>query len=385
MNRKLSKLLYIGFATILLASCSDDKNKFSIEGEIKDASGKTLYLENVGTSSVILLDSVKLKNNGVFTFKYKRPDVPDFYRLRLGNQIINIAIDSTETIKIYSDTTGFAKNYMVEGSAECEKIKELTLLQLTANKEYNRLKKQYANKNISITEYQEAVNKITETYKTEACKYIYSNPLSTSAYFALFQQIDQMLLFNPYDKTDSRAFGAVANGWHQHYSGSLRAVQLYNLYIKALAFFRGERSSIQITESDSKTLFDINLTSWSGENQKLSDIGNGKITLIDFTAYSLRISPEHNILLADIYNKYKSTGFEIYQISLDSDEHFWKNASSNLPWICVRDPETLYSRTIQRYNVSEIPTSFIRNKNGEIVARIESYQNLEKEIAKFLK
>jgi alkyl hydroperoxide reductase subunit AhpC len=103
--------------------------------------------------------------------------------------------------------------------------------------------------------------------------------------------------------------------------------------------------------------------------------------LIDFTSYGTKESPARNILLAELYEKYKSKGFEIYQISLDTDEHFWKNASVNLPWVCVWDQQSVNSDILRKYNVSEIPTSFIRNREGELVSRIESYNQLEKDIA----
>jgi hypothetical protein len=98
----------------------------------------------------------------------------------------------------------------------------------------------------------------------------------------------------------------------------------------------------------------------------------------------MKESPLHNLQLAEIYNKYKSKGLEIYQISLDSDEHFWKNAMVNLPWICVIDPQSFYSAIAQKYNVLNIPTAFIMNREGEIVLRIEDYSHLEADIAKFM-
>jgi hypothetical protein len=338
----------------------------------------------VGTSKITVLDSLKIKGNGSFRFKQKRPDIPDFYRLRLGNRLINFAVDSTETITVRGDTAHFAKNYTIEGSSESEKIKELTLLQLKASIAYNRLQKRYDAREVTVEQYREEIDQIVESYKTRAREYIYSNPLSTSAYFALFQQIDQMLIFDPYDKTDSKAFGAVANSWNLYYSDSPRAVQLYNLFTGSLAATRSKRS-ISVTEGNSLELFEIILPSLDGKNRKLSEAGKDKLTLIDFTAYRLKESPLHNIFLAEIYQKYRAKGFEIYQISLDEDEHFWKNASVNLPWICVREPQSDNSRILQRYNVTQIPASYLRDKAGDIISRIESGKDLEKEITKYLK
>jgi len=70
---------------------------------------------------------------------------------------------------------------------------------------------------------------------------------------------------------------------------------------------------------------------------------------------------------------------------LDTDEHFWKNAAVNLPWTCVRDPQSVNSEIAAKYNVSKIPTGFIINRKGEIVKRVEDYTELENDIVSSLK
>ena len=81
----------------LFAAC-DHQSDFTVKGVVSDADGQVMYLENVGVSNVTLMDSVKLNAAGKFQFKKPRPAYPDFYRLRLNNQLINFSIDSTETV-----------------------------------------------------------------------------------------------------------------------------------------------------------------------------------------------------------------------------------------------------------------------------------------------
>jgi hypothetical protein len=92
-----------------------------------------------------------------------------------------------------------------------------------------------------------------------------------------------------------------------------------------------------------------------------------------------------NIGLRDIYSKYKDEGFEIYQISYDYDEHFWKTSADNLPWTCVRDGEGLSSYNITLYRISQIPTFFLINRANEIVMRDVQVEDLEKSIKNLLK
>ena len=106
--------------------------------------------------------------------------------------------------------------------------------------------------------------------------------------------------------------------------------------------------------------------------------------MIDFTAYSTPTSGAHNLALREIYNKYASQGLEIYQISLDSNEHFWKTAADNLPWICVRDPQGAYSTYVNLYGVTQLPSAFLVSRNNELSLRVDEKTNLEEAIKKLL-
>ena len=142
---------------------------------------------------------------------------------------------------------------------------------------------------------------------------------------------------------------------------------------------------LEYTVEKTIDVFNIDLPTVFGKNIKLTEVVTGKLTLLEFTTYQAQGSPEHNMLLAQIYGKYADKGFQIYQVSLDVDDHLWKNAAANLPWMCVRDPQSVYSQTVRMYNVGSIPTGFLINKEGEIVTRVDSYENLESQIINYLK
>ena len=383
--KKTLRITCTAVIIFLLTACSGKKHHFTIHGEITGGAGKTLYLENVGATKIVAVDSLHLKSDN-FKFRHKRLAVPDFYRLRLGRQVINLAIDSTETIHIKADTVRFARDYTLEGDVvQSQKIKEITLLQSSTALQYNGIQKQYESGELSMDQYIESVNRVVNAYKTEAINYIHSDFLALPAYFALFQQINNLYIFDIYNRDDNKLYGAVANAWIAVYPESPRALQLKNIFTNSRAVIRGGQESLEHLEVDSKTLFDIALSSLDGKIVRLSEIGDGKLTLIDFTAYTANGSPAHNLQLAELYNRYRSQGLEIYQISLDADNHLWKNAAINLPWTCVRDPESMYSTVAKKYNVFEIPTTFIRNRKGEIVERIEDYSKLNATVTKYLK
>lgn len=387
MKRSYPRIILSLFVFLILFSCSDKKG-FTFEGVVLNGSGKMLYLENITPTRVRMVDSVEIGKNGNFRFSRENStQSPDFYRIRLGSRFINLAVDTTETVRIETDTLQFALNYTVEGSLNCEKIKELTRLQVQTNEAYRKLSKQYDGGTISPDDFMSRAQEAISAYKKEAQEYISTDPVSSSAYFALFQQVDGFLIFDPHNREDLKMYGAVANNWNQRYPGASRTEHLVTLYTNSLAAIRRENRplDVKVLEAPSTELFDFSLRSFDNTEFRLSEVARGKLLLLDFTAYSLEVSPEHNRQLADVYEKFASKGFGILQVSLDADEHFWKNAASNLPWTCVIDPRSVQSDIVRKFNVQQIPCAFIFNREGEVVVRIEDFSNLQKQIEEALR
>lgn len=384
--KQISTHLLVVASILLLLFSACNSSDYTVKGVVSGADGQTMYFENVGVSSINVIDSVKLNAVGKFKFAYPRPDYPEFYRLRLNNQLINLAVDSTETITFTADAGTFATSYTVEGSENSKAIKAITLAQLDANQEIRRLRKQYERKEIADTSYQRAIFNAAEAYKEVAKKYIYSAPMSTAAYFALFQQIDGLLFFDLYDKNDSKAYGAVATSYDHYYPESPRSKHLYNLAMQSMKVIRSQRApqNFENVKATEVTFFDIALPNIKGEVVKLSPLVNNNVVLINFTAYQAEWSPALNMTLGDLYTKYHNQGLEIYQVSLDADVHFWKNGAANLPWVCVRDPQSVYSEIAGLYNVKQLPALFILDRKGNLVKRVEDVKTLENDVKSLL-
>lgn len=383
------KALYLisAFSMLLLlcASCSD-KSNFIVQGTVSGADGQMMFLENVGISSVQTLDSVKLTATGKFKFKEPRPDYPEFYRLRLNNQLINFAVDSTETITFEADAGTFAISYTVEGSENSKAIKTITLAQLDANQAHRKLRKEHDGKHISDSSYAKGIQEIAQAYKEVALQYIYSAPMSTAAYFALFQQIDGMLFFDMYDRNDSKAFGAVATSHDHYYPESMRAKHLHNLALQSLKVTRAQREiNLDDVNVQEVSYLDIVLPDVKGDMIKLSEAAEGKVVIVNFTAYQTEWSAALNLELGEIYNKYQPKGLQIYQVSLDTDRHLWRNAAVNIPWIAVLDPESVYSQIAALYAVKQLPAIFILDREGNLVKRVEDLEKLDDDIKSLLR
>jgi peroxiredoxin len=368
------------FALFMFGGCKKD-DSFVVNGIVSGASGQILYLEHTDVSSVTALDSIKLKADGGFSFKQKRTTYPELYRLRFNKQLIHFSVDSTETIIITADAHTFATSYTIEGSENSKSIKEISLAQLDAEHVIKTLRDANENKLIPDTVYEANFLDAIKHYKEIGWKYILGGASSPAAYFALLQQIDGKLIFDLYDRADSKAYGAVATSYELYYPESQRTQQLKQLALLSIQIIRGERKN-QIDLSQAKEIYyiDVTLPDINDNKITLSQIAQNKAVLLNFTFYQQDWSPKFNMQLYEVYKKYKPGGFESYQVSLDNDFHFWKNVSANIPWITVRDPNSIYSSIVAIYNIKKLPALFLINKKGDVMKRIDSIETLDAEI-----
>jgi glutathione peroxidase-family protein len=160
---------------------------------------------------------------------------------------------------------------------------------------------------------------------------------------------------------------------------------LTNIALQSLKALRNERMP-DANQIDAKEIdfLEIELPNIANEKIKLSEISKGKVVLLNFTAYQAEFSAQLNQLLENIYARNHAKGLEIYQVSLDSDLHLWKNVATNFPWICVYDPQSAYSQAAALYNVQQLPALFLLDRKGLIVKRIEDINSIETEVSKLL-
>ena len=384
MMKIVSKLAVV-LAAMIVASCSN--NKFNVEGQIANANDSVLYFENVGLEGIQVLDSVKLSGDGNFAFSGDPTEAPEFYRLRIADQIINVSIDSTETVQIKAEYPGMAANYTISGSDNCEKIRELTMKQMDLQAKAIAIQQNTA---LGVKVIGDSIQSLINIYKDDVMKnYIYKEPNKAYAYFALFQTIGQWLIFNPRtEKDDIRAFAAVATSWDTYYPHSERGQNLHNIAIEGMKNQRIVAAQNQDLEVDASKVseagvLDIALTDNRGQMRHLTDL-KGQVVLLDFHIFAMDESPARILMLRELYNKYHAQGFEVYQVSLDPDEHFWKQQTAALPWVNVRDADGVNSQRLMLYNVQSIPDFFLIDRGNNIFTRAANIKDLEAEIKKLL-
>ena len=391
---KISKIYsaaVIMVAALAFTSCNN--KKFHINGNITEATDSMLYLENLSLNGPVKIDSVKLGEDGSFAFDENAMDsiTPEFYRLRIANQSINLSIDSTETVKVKASYPQMSYKYEVEGSENCSKIKDLSLKQMILQSNINGIMK---SPNIGIDSVDVIVARMLDAYKQDIkVNYIFKEPMKASSYYALFQTIqlgnENSLIFNPRNnKDDVRVFAAVATSWDTYYPGAERGKNLHNIAIEGMKDIRiieNQRAQQQIDASKVSVngCIDLAMEDSKGQVRRLTDL-KGKVVLLDFHLFASLESTKRIMMLRELYNKYHAAGLEIYQVSVDPNEHFWKTSTAALPWICVRDEGGIQGQSLQLYNVQNIPTFFLIDRSNTLKARDAQIKDIDEAIKNLL-
>lgn len=352
--------------TLATTSCSDAR--WHAEGTVTGAEGKSLILEapnNFG--QWYPLDTVAIGSKGQFDVAQLPAGHPEIYRLTLDGQSLYFPIDSIETISITADAGNFSTAYTLTGSETAEKMQQIN----------DAINKVVAQQGEQAVAYDPELKRILANQ-------ILSDPAGIVAYYTIFRRVGGTPLFNPSDKADLRMIGAVANAFAAHRPTDPRTEYLGRLFL-ANRRANGSATPTDTIVAHEITLPEIALFDRDGNERSLTDeASKGKVLLLNFTAYTAEASPALNLELAKVYDAHKAQGLEIYQVAVDGDEFAWKQAAANIPWISVYNSPKNGAKTLMKYNVTELPATFIINRQGELVERIEDLSRLGATVNRYL-
>lgn len=374
-------------AAIVLTSCNKKAEEgpvFIVKGNIENGADKSISIYNIAEGGAKEISTAKLDGNGNFEFRVTSPEHFDFYLLNVEEcgTIVFIA-DSTETITINSDAKNLVQDYTIDGNEENQRIKELQVLRDALEKQVSIMA---SSTSPAVVKTEREIRAVVDEFKENIKKqYIIPAPGSASAYYALTMTLGGSPIFNPMaDRNDCRCFAAVATNYQRLYPETKHTKRITKIAEEGLKATRPPQQVELEVEERSATItdmFNLKLPQANGDTIALSSM-QGKVVLLDFTIYENTEIGGRNIKMRELYNKYKSKGFEIYQVSFDRREHFWQQSAANLPWTCVRDASGASARL---FNVQVLPTFFLINRKGEVILRDEQIENTEKEIEKLLK
>ena len=379
------KLILPALTILMLASSCSNGDKSTIKGSVNNIDTLVevkLFRQEFGRT--VPLHSVKLTpKKSTFNFKVGKLEEPSFFQLHLEGKNRNVAIlllEPGEKATISIDINQFV-DYTVEGASESLKTKTLGIKLAKTIKTLDSLTNQLSKANsvaerVQINqEYQDAIDGQREFNS----KFIWENPMSRASVMALYQQFgNDKYVFDRVG--DMQLFKVVASSLIARYpnsdyaQGMLRDIKNQE---KVLASARLQ----ELVRSAEQTLPEIALPNAKGDTVRLSSL-KGKVILLDFWASNSQENLLENRQLLEVYARYKNKGFEIYQVSLDTEREPWLAAieSASLPWINVSELNPDGSMVIGLYNVTRIPANYLLDRNFDIVGKNLFGRDLESKL-----
>lgn len=112
----------------------------------------------------------------------------------------------------------------------------------------------------------------------------------------------------------------------------------------------------------------------------------GKVGMVYFWSSTCPHCMEHTPKVYEVYKKYKSKGFEVYSVSLDSDYAAWLKAIQDMKidWINVSELQGWKSACINTYALERTPTIFLVDKQGNILDKNFAPAELEEKLKNYL-
>lgn len=374
----MQKIL-ISLSVILLLSFCDGNKKnssFQLKGTLSDSKAETLYLEKLGTSKQVIIDSVILDENGNFEFTNYTPKI-GFYRIKTNDKnFAMLVLDSADKVTITGSVKDLGNTFKVEGSSETTIFIEYNNLSKSRDIKLDSLNKEFqllmeTNKMDSIRMdslsaiFEAPYNSIINRTNTLMVDKISKNTNMYSSIMAI-QALDPDKYLDLYKSLDA--------GLSKKFPNDKNVIMFHDVVERMLSTNVGQFAP------------EISLPSPDGKEIALSSL-KGKLVLIDFWASWCGPCRKEMPNVIKIYSKFKNKGFEIYGVSLDQDKEKWMEAitKDGINWPQVSDLKYWDNVAARIYNVQGIPYTVLIDKDGKIIAKNLRGQELEKKIAEVLK
>jgi peroxiredoxin len=365
----MRKLFVMGLAALMAASCTKS-NTAVVDAHIEGADNKLVMVAQLSVNQMKLVDTVRTDSKGTFKSEFAvSEETPNFYYIAYnGRRLASLVLKSGDKVKVTADTLG--KNVTIEGSEESVLMQKYETGLTSAIAQFEATsselgKAMEVRDDAAVQNLNAQLSRLYVKYKQDMIKSIMQNPYAFANVQALYQSLMPGLpIFG--GENDHFLFQRVHDSLQTLYPNSVYVKSLQE-QIKAAQDLKLLASRIE--NADETSFPNISLPDINAKNVDLSSLEGRPFILMFWTVADPNQKMFNNDLM-EIYNKYKSAGLEIYQVSIDTDKTAWATAvkEQNLPWISVCDGKGAASIAVATYNVTAIPSMFVFNRKGDIVA-----------------
>ncbi|GGH00810.1 TlpA disulfide reductase family protein [Mucilaginibacter phyllosphaerae] len=369
-NRIVTCLAFL--AVLMIASCKQ-ATTFTVSGKLENpGSLKKVYLLVADSSQVNVVDSTEINGSNEFTFKHPAP-YANLYKLRIAGNIYDLVAKNGDEITFKTDVANTNHDYEVSGSETSEKIKEFNKISNLYGGKNSKLSDEYTAKSAALGKESDSLLKVympqfqknIADYSAEVLKFVNENKKSLAGFYAAtsldqYKYEQQMVAYADEIKDEFKDNPAVQT------------------FLKQMAVIK------PISVGHKAPGFTIN--SINGKQINLADY-KGKYVMLDFWASWCGPCRQENPNVVKQYALYKDKGFNILGISLDTEKKDWDEAvkKDRLTWAHASDLQRFEGPTERLYHIEAIPSNFIIDPQGNIVAKNVTGADLEEFLKKTFK
>lgn len=329
-----------------------------------------LYLEEVGVYNTVKVDSVKLSKNGRFSFHYNEK-MSGFYQLRIPkDKIIVFFPNPGEKIKITADAKDVVSSVEVSGSHDTEQISKLIKMLNETRVRLDSVAVIYDKTEGDTAKevLKKKYNSILEKHRRASIAYLLTHYNSLSSLYAIYQQYaPNNYVF--YKTTDLQYFKILTDSLTKYHPKSPHVAALKSFSNRRLNELKTQMlmgmPGVKVNQ-----LPEIELPDFAGDTVSLASL-KGKLVLLTFWVSGSNDCVNNNLELKKIYQKFRSRGFEIFQVSFDNSVEAWQKAVrfDELPWVSVIESGN-NSVLAGNYNVTALPANYLIDRdNVSILAK----------------
>jgi len=393
---KLRIIYFLLISALLINACNRNKNydkgtgetyNVSLKGFLEQGEGKTVYLEIMGGTAFIPLDTTTCNEHGEFMFRF-RTDHPAFYALRAFYKgYVTLLMEPGENAEFQGNYLD-AHKYHIKDSPGSELINDLA----TEHKKIIDGMAEISKKTREALEqpdYSEIkpdldlqFDSLATTFYNYSIDFIHGHSNSLAILIALYNQYGYGLpVFNL--AADKNVYQFVDSSLYSKYPENESVKLLHNQLVSTL---QGDRSAIPSNgPAIGKKAPDFGMKNRKGEMVALRDF-RGKYVLLSFWAAWSKPSEEENQYLKQAYKIFKPSGFEIIQVSVDDNPTAWLDAirTDSLTWCQLSDLKRWDSDVIDLYSVEKIPSNYLISPDGTVLDKDLFGDNLIKALHKWI-
>nr|MCU0409581.1 AhpC/TSA family protein [Bacteroidales bacterium] len=361
-------------AFVALAGCRN--NTVTISGTLANPTlGEYIYLDELLSDRLKPVDSVKIGDGGKYNFSFETEQA-SMYILRFSqSNFLTLVVSPGEKITLESHRDSLNFPSLVTGSRGTENVVSYNNTLRKTVADLGSLNETYM-KNIGsprLPAVIDSLDTVAEGYLSFingfTKDYIDSNLGSLETLIALYQQVAPAVpVLNPEEDLDW--FVKADSALFKKYPQYEPVMSLHKQVQLLVENIRGAGAGSP-APGERNLAPEISLPNPEGDTIKLSST-RGSVVLLDFWAAWCGPCRMENPNLVAAYDKYRRKGFQIYQVSIDKTRDAWLKGIEDDKlgrWIHVSDLQYWNSSVLSLYNIDKIPSNFLLDREGNIIAK----------------